>query len=83
MSKEENTSYIKGTRFLLPIQMSTSKRAKAGEKKGVWGITRRIVIIFKGACDLECVFVVFVFLCRAEVGSSAAQSSDRGPPLVF
>lgn len=58
--------------------MSTSKESKGRGTKGFGGITRRIVIIFTGVC--ECMFVVFVRLCRAEGGGCAAQSGDTGPP---
>lgn len=60
--------------------MSTSKESEGRGTKGFGGITQRIVIIFRGGCDLECMFVVFVFLCGAEVGGCAAQSGDTGPP---
>lgn len=60
--------------------MSTSKQSDGVKKKGIWEITLRIVIIFREACDLECMFVVFVFVCRAEVRGCAAQSGCTGPP---
>lgn len=56
------------------------ERGGKKKKKGIWGITRRIVIMFREACDLECMFVVFVFLCRAEVGGCAVQRGGTGPP---
>lgn len=46
---------------------------KAQEQKGLGGITQRVVIIFRGACDLE--FVVFVFLCRADAGGSVRRGA--------
>lgn len=61
--------------------MSTSKESEGRGTKRFGELLR--VIIFRGACDLECMFVVFFFLCRAEVGGCAALSGDTSPPQFF
>jgi len=56
----------------------TKRERRQRKRKEGWGITRRMVIIFKGAY-LESMFVVFVVLYRIEVGGCADHSSYMAP----